>query len=121
MILCPHCQFGMEDAADLSGQLVACPRCGNHFSMPVYHTPVAISLPTRRSRRAPRDRTPGLIAAVLSLFVPGLGQLCTGRPGTGLLFFLSVAFLAALGVILFPLWLVGLLIWLWAVVDAANG
>jgi hypothetical protein len=111
----------MEDAADLSGQLVACPRCGNHFSMPVYHTPVAISLPTRRSRRAPRDRTPGLISAVLSLFVPGLGQLCTGRPGTGVLFFVSVAFLAALGVILFPLWLVGLLIWLWAVVDAANG
>ena len=55
--------------------------------------------------------TGNVIAALASFFIPGLGQLIQGRPWRGLFFFLAAA----------VLWwiLLGWIIHLWAIIDAA--
>ena len=55
-------------------------------------------------------------AAVLSFFIPGLGQLCQGRPGAAMVFFGFFVFFA-ITVIGIPL---ALIFWIGAVVDAAQ-
>ena len=61
---------------------------------------------------AGQGSTGNVIAAVCSLFVPGLGQLVQGRLGRAILQFLLAA---ALWIIL-----LGWLIHLWSVIDAAT-
>ena len=61
---------------------------------------------------AGQGSTGNVIAAVCSLFVPGLGQLVQGRLGMAILQFLLAA---ALWVIL-----LGWLIHLWSIIDAAT-
>ena len=34
MITCPHCRHVMDDAPELAGQVVACPRCGGRMQLP---------------------------------------------------------------------------------------
>ena len=54
-----------------------------------------------------------VIAAIANIFVPGLGQLVQGRLLAALLFFLStVLLLACCGL--------GLVFYVWAIVDAAR-
>jgi TM2 domain-containing membrane protein YozV len=52
-----------------------------------------------------------VIAALCSFFIPGLGQLIQGRPVAALLFFVSAAVLWVI--------LLGWIIHLWAILDAA--
>ncbi len=61
---------------------------------------------------AGQGSTGNVIAAVCSLFVPGLGQLVQGRLGMAIVQFLLAA---ALWVIL-----LGWLIHLWSIIDAAT-
>jgi TM2 domain-containing membrane protein YozV len=61
---------------------------------------------------AGQGSTGNVIAAVCSVFVPGLGQLVQGRLGRAILQFLLAA---ALWIIL-----LGWLIHLWSVIDAAT-
>ena len=63
-----------------------------------------------------------VLAAICSVFVPGLGQLVQGRIFMAFFFFLSTAVSYALGatVILFFIWLVGGVFHLWAIIDAAR-
>ena len=58
-----------------------------------------------------KGSTGNVIAALASFFVPGLGQLIQGRPVRALFFFLAAA----------VLWwiLLGWIIHLWAIIDAA--
>lgn len=58
-----------------------------------------------------RGSTGNVIAALASFFIPGLGQLIQGRPVRALIFFVAAA---ALWVIL-----LGWIIHLWAIIDAA--
>ncbi|MDE8601778.1 hypothetical protein M3I01_002390 [Marinomonas sp. RSW2] len=63
-----------------------------------------------------------VLAAICSVFVPGLGQLVQGRIFMALFFFVTTAVSYALGatVILFFMWLVGGILHLWAIIDAAR-
>ena len=56
--------------------------------------------------------TGNVIAALCSLFIPGLGQLVQGRPFTALLHFVAAA----------ALWfvLLGWIVHLWSIIDAAR-
>lgn len=57
-----------------------------------------------------------VIAALCSFFFPGLGQLVQGRLLAALLFFVSCAVLYFTVI----LWIVGAIIHLWAIIDAAR-
>ena len=60
----------------------------------------------------PRGSSGNVLAALASFFIPGLGQLIQGRPVAALLFFLAAG---ALWVIL-----LGWIIHIWAIIDAAR-
>jgi TM2 domain-containing membrane protein YozV len=61
-----------------------------------------------------------MVAALLSFFVPGVGQMAQGRIGVGVCFLLAyfvslvLTFLILIGIV--PL----AIVWLWAIIDAAN-
>ena len=61
---------------------------------------------------AGQGSTGNVIAAVCSLFVPGLGQLVQGRLGIAILQFVLAAVLWVI--------LLGWLIHLWSIIDAAT-
>jgi TM2 domain-containing membrane protein YozV len=78
--------------------------------------------PPVRGRRKPQRKRPtveGLLAALLSLVVPGLGQFCQGRVVPGMAFLLAAVVGAALisAIVGIPIFLVA---WIWSVVDAAQ-
>lgn len=54
------------------------------------------------------------VPAILSFFIPGLGQLVKGQVGKGILIF--IGFFIGLAMFVLP----GVIIWLWQVVDAYN-
>jgi TM2 domain-containing membrane protein YozV len=54
------------------------------------------------------------VPAIMSFFIPGLGQLIKGQPLKGLLFFLGVC--VGLAFFIIP----GVFIWLWSIIDAYN-
>ncbi|MCZ2721716.1 hypothetical protein O1D97_08635 [Marinomonas sp. 15G1-11] len=63
-----------------------------------------------------------VIAAICNIFIPGLGQLVQGRIMKAVLFFIVTAVCYALSatVILFFMWIVGALVHLWSIIDAAR-
>lgn len=63
-----------------------------------------------------------VIAAICNIFIPGLGQLVQGRILMALFFFVATAISYALGatVILFFMWIVGAVLHIWSIVDAAR-
>lgn len=92
---CQKCGEEIDDKA------ISCPRCG---------------VPTVNYQQ--KTRSPGL-AAVLSFFIPGLGQVYNGQVLTGIGCMVIAAILAALifigiGLILYPIF------WLYCVYDAYN-
>lgn len=93
-----------------------CPYCGNPLKvMPQREIPAhRVTVGTKNSG----------LAAVLSLILPGLGQMYAGQIGRGLLFLLIVVPLTAIIAVLFfwlilPLFL-PLAFWIWNIFDAYN-
>ncbi|QDE29754.1 MULTISPECIES: hypothetical protein [Shewanella] len=60
-----------------------------------------------------------VLAAVASLFFPGLGQLLQGRILAALLFFCITVFCYFFSVLVFP-FIIGALFHLWSIIDAAR-
>jgi TM2 domain-containing membrane protein YozV len=54
------------------------------------------------------------VPAILSFFIPGLGQLVKGQVGKGVLIF--IGFIIGLAMFVLP----GVIIWIWQIVDAYN-
>ena len=54
------------------------------------------------------------VPAILSFFIPGLGQLVKGQVGRGILIFFGTALGLAMAVI--P----GIIVWIWQITDAYN-
>lgn len=113
---CPHCLLVLEDVPEYGGTLVACPHCAGRFVAPA----CAVKAIPSRFRQTRRKRGISAIAAILSFFVPGLGQMCQGRAEAGICFFLGCGVLAIAAAVLWPLALLAVPLWLWNVVDAAQ-
>lgn len=75
LIECPDCGKAVSSAA------TACPSCG-HPIRPVTDAPIVISAPVQKW-------SPG-VAAVLSLVIPGAGQIYKGQIFNGLFWMLVV-------------------------------
>lgn len=100
LINCPECRREISDSA------VSCPGCGHPISRQKSGSLEIV-------RQQEQKWSPG-IAAVLSLVIPGAGQMYKGSVGSGLLWLLFVA----IGYALFPL---GLILHLICVITAASG
>mgnify|MGYP000663162561 CR=1 FL=1 len=63
-----------------------------------------------------------VIAAICSIFIPGLGQLVQGRILAALVFFVVAtgSYALAASVILFFMWPVGAIAHLWSIISAAK-
>jgi predicted RNA-binding Zn-ribbon protein involved in translation (DUF1610 family) len=97
--------------APMPSSMWPCPTCGRSVSVHAFTCP-GCGMPFRSAIQRGSSNPSNAIAAVASFFIPGLGQLIQGRPGSGILFFLgSVA-----------LWLVfmGWIIHIMACIDAAS-
>jgi TM2 domain-containing membrane protein YozV len=116
-VFCPNCGKPLSSAAP--SQQSYCPHCGKPVD------PVAEICPSCgvRIRQAPQpvvrdQKNPGL-AAVLSFFFTGLGQIYNGQIGKGILFLvLGIVFLITIivliGFILYPVF------WIYNIYDAYN-
>lgn len=54
------------------------------------------------------------LPALLSFFIPGLGQIVKGEVGTGILFF--IGFFIGLACFILP----GIIVWIWQIADAYS-
>jgi TM2 domain-containing membrane protein YozV/ribosomal protein S27AE len=103
---CSNC----GEEIDLNAEI--CPKCGVRLIGPPKATP------TKEYRVIVEEKSPGL-AAVLSFFIPGLGQIYNGQIGKGLLL-LVLAMLSA-GLIIIIIGIIPyLIIWLFSIFDAYS-
>ena|SRR5215831_21186347 len=98
LIRCPECQREVSSAA------ASCPGCGH---------PILVAAHSE-SRAATARWSPG-IAAILSLVIPGTGQMYRGAIGQGILWLIFVATGYAMFIV--P----GLLLHLFCILNAASG
>jgi TM2 domain-containing membrane protein YozV len=108
---CPKC------GKEVTEEMNVCPYCGN----PLKVMPAYTQAPS--SRVSVGTKNSGL-AAVLSLIIPGVGQMYAGQIGRGLLFlFIGIPLTAIIALFFFwlilPLFL-PLAFWIWNIFDAYN-
>ena len=122
-VYCPHCGIGVVNDGTLSGQMTTCPSCSGVFQMPYLQAAPAASFVQEPEYH--RDFYPHSppknsgIAAVLSFFWPGLGQIYNGEIGKGILLFLLTIVFAVLSFLLIGIPLL-LVLWVWSMYDAYN-
>ena len=116
MIYCPQC------GAQASPQAPSCPKCGHPLAAPQPNLaqPAAqpvVNVTVQQSQIVGQSGATWnpLVAAILSFFIPGLGQLYKGQPINGIVWFVLVV----LGYVcfIFP----GLILHLFCVIGAAMG
>jgi hypothetical protein len=98
LIICPECHKEISSAA------ASCPGCGH---------PMMASVPLVLS--APQPKWSGGIAAVLSLIIPGAGQMYKGQVANGLVWLIFV--IAGYFMLIIP----GLILHLFCIIGAASG
>lgn len=102
---CPNCGAEIDINAEI------CPKCG----VRVMEAPKSAP----RTEYVVRNEKNAGLAAVLSFFIPGLGQIYNGEIGKGLLliilsFFAAILIIVLIGMIIYPL------IWIYGIYDAYN-
>jgi TM2 domain-containing membrane protein YozV len=95
MVYCPHCGAQVDPMAEI------CPKCGVRIKQP----------PPLVESKSP------ILAAVLSVVFPGLGQIYNGQIGKGIAFLILGAVLvfsiaALIGFVLYPIF------WIYNIYDA---
>ncbi|HII85931.1 TPA: zinc-ribbon domain-containing protein [Candidatus Bathyarchaeota archaeon] len=109
MPFCPKC------GKEVTEEMNICPYCGESLKTIPVHGELpssAVTIGTKNSG----------LAAVLSLIIPGLGQMYAGQIGRGLLFlFIGIPLTAIIAVfffwLIFPMFL-PLAFWIWNIYDA---
>ena len=109
--------FCSKCGKEVTEEMNVCPYCGN----PLKVIPSSMAVPVSRVTVATKNSG---LAAVLSLLIPGAGQMYSGQIGRGLLFLFIVIPLTAIIAVLFfwlifPLFL-PLAFWIWNIFDAYN-
>lgn len=111
MAFCTKC------GKEVTEEMNVCPNCGNPLKVVPTRKEISTSSVTFGTKNS------GL-AAVLSLLIPGLGQMYAGRIGRGLIFlFLVVPMTVIIGLFLWFLFLplfLPLAFWIWNIYDAYN-
>ena len=87
-MFCKECGMEMSDNA------LACPKCGE----PIEVVP---------------EKPDNILATVLNLFIPGLGQMIQGRVGRGI--WILAGFILLSWTVIAPI-----VIYIWAIIDAYN-
>ncbi len=111
-ICCPYCDTSVLDDGSLAGQVVQCPGCSNQFEMPIRKAQPAAGPPFAAHQQAwsPQptsnyqqpsvylhsDPKNSGIAAVLSFFWCGVGQIYNGQIFKGIMFIVVQAVFALL-------------------------
>jgi len=80
LVLCSECEREISDKAK------ACPHCG----IPVQHWTEAIAPETTVQQVVVHNSSNPGVAALLSIVIPGLGQLYKGQPANGIVWFILV-------------------------------
>ena len=88
LVPCPECQKNISDKAQ------DCPNCGN----PMQHWTGVNQTPTVTQTVIVTPGRNTAIAVLLSILIPGLGQLSKGQPMNGIVWFLGVIFCYAMNV-----------------------
>ncbi len=102
---CRNCGFKIPDDT-----IKYCPSCG------------APTSPTAQANEPGMVLKPGkspVLAAILSFFIIGLGQLYIGLTKKGILLFIAAIVCGILGLIIIG-WILWLIVWLYAIYDAYN-
>lgn len=132
MLICPHCRGQVAENPALAGQLVVCPHCINQFATPsIDQVPPAPLRPLVvgnvltgvhfRGSRGPRPaKINPVVAGMLSLLFPGLGQFAQGRGVEGTCFLVAGLVVLAIGCLVPPAFFLGLIVLIWSIVDAAS-
>jgi TM2 domain-containing membrane protein YozV len=116
---CPHCSLVLEDDGSLAGRTVACPQCRTNFLWPEAQ-PVPVATPQPQVHVHYDNVNNQGIAAVLSLFWPGAGQIYNGAIGSGLCVMLLWVIAVFLSFFCIGL-VVAIPLWIWSIYDAYNG
>ncbi len=98
---CSNCGAQIDIKAEI------CPKCG----VRVVQVPSPVGLPTEKKSEG--------ISAILSFFIPGLGQIYNGQIGKGIVMIIVGVILAftmviLIGFILYPIF------WIWNIYDAYS-
>ncbi|MDD5242453.1 MAG: zinc ribbon domain-containing protein [Syntrophorhabdaceae bacterium] len=96
---CSNCGKKIDTKAEI------CPKCGVRVS-------------GRRERSHKEVKNSGL-AAILSFFIPGLGQIYNGQIGKGLLMIVALIVCIVLTIVIIGIFL-WLILWLYGIYDAYN-
>jgi len=119
---CEKCGEFLHQPIETDKRLQNCPACGNEVSKnaqfcPKCGEPFTVS-------RASRQRlwSPG-IAALLSLLIPGAGQIYKGQVGAGIIWLIITGLFLYGGIVIeaaFPI-IIGLILYIACIVDAQKG
>lgn len=120
---CVKCGYGIKDKST-----EICPKCGakQTFKSTKYCGNCGAEIDINaeichkcgvRVMYRPTSNKSTILAAVLSFFIPGLGQIYDGKVGRGISFFIVICILYALYFLIFPL-IIGFLLWIYCIYDA---
>ncbi len=113
-----------QEEAENTNETQFCRNCG--FEMPKgtrfcseCGTPTSGNLPVRSTGAVMNNEKSPILAAILSFFIIGLGQLYIGLTKKGIILFVAAIVSGVLMMILIG-WILWLLIWGYAIYDAYN-
>ena len=109
LLKCEDCGHSVSDSAS------ACPSCGRPTAQGLAFARQPVAAPQVHIAMPPQPRWHPGLAAVLSLFIPGVGQLYKGQVFNGLAWFVCVV----IGYVCFIV--PGLVLHLFCVIGAGSG
>ena len=101
-------KFCYNCGAELAGDFKFCPECGQDLSLTTIKS-------NKHAVVAPKEKNT-LLAVILSVLLPGLGQIYLGLDNKGALFLIAYV-VSAILILLFIGIILVIILWIWALVD----